>query len=548
MLASAFSILNSSFSILHWLAPFFRLAAVSPTRQRTFRCLLTTHLVVIALAVGATMLKGVGRSRDTMLLGNGLLVLGIVEGALLIGWRLTQLPKSQALEFLLVSALRPQLVFVGEALVGVALLGLVTLAGLPLLIVPLSEGVIFAGDLPALLLLPFLWGTVTGLALTGWAYENRWVRRWGERLMMAGVIVYLLLGVLAGEHLPRWLAVLPPEASHTLLETFRAIHEYNPFGVMKFAMEQPPAWAWPRVAWGVVLGLLLAAALMARAAWRFRGHFQDEHYRPNLLKDKRRRPAVGDHPLTWWATKRVTKYSGRINLWLASGFAIFYAAYTVGRDAWPSWLGRQVFLIFDDMGGIPALTTALVLLAAVPAAFQYGVWDSSTPDRCRRLELLLLTELDGAAYWHACAGAAWKRGRGYFLAALVLWAAAWIGGQATLAQVLVGMSAGMILWGLYFALGFCAFAKGIQANLLGMGLTIGLPLATVLLVRAGCTWPTGLLPPGSVYLPTAAPWSWSWVLGPLLSTTIALLAIRWALAHCDAQLRRWYDAHQGARA
>ena len=40
-----------------------------------------------------------------MVLGNGLLVAGIVEGALLVGWRLTQLPKSQALEFLLVSLL-----------------------------------------------------------------------------------------------------------------------------------------------------------------------------------------------------------------------------------------------------------------------------------------------------------------------------------------------------------------------------------------------------------------------------------------------------------
>jgi hypothetical protein len=35
-------------------------------------------------------------------LGHILLVAGVVEGATLIGWRLTQLPRSQALDFLLV--------------------------------------------------------------------------------------------------------------------------------------------------------------------------------------------------------------------------------------------------------------------------------------------------------------------------------------------------------------------------------------------------------------------------------------------------------------
>src|SRR5204862_3896416 len=116
--------------------------------------------------------------------------------------------------------------------------------------------------------------------------------------------------------------------------------------------------------------------------------------------------------------------------------------------------------------GVPALTTALVLLAAVPAAFQYGVWDSNVPDRYRRLELLLLTRLDGRAYWHASASAAWNRGRGYFVIALVLWGAAVWAGQATGAQVLASIACGVILWGLYFAVGFWAFSRGIQANVL----------------------------------------------------------------------------------
>ena len=44
-----------------------------------------------------------------------------------VPWRLTQLPKSQALEFLLVSPLRPPWVFAAEAAVGVTRLALVTL-------------------------------------------------------------------------------------------------------------------------------------------------------------------------------------------------------------------------------------------------------------------------------------------------------------------------------------------------------------------------------------------------------------------------------------
>ena len=85
------------------------------------------------------------------------------------------------------------------------------------------------------------------------------------------------------------------------------------------------------------------------------------------------------------------------------------------------------------MGGVPGLATALVVLAAVPAAFQYGLWDSNTQDRCRRLELLLMTELGARDYWSAAAAAAWKRGRGYFFVALVLWLAGAIAGKITLA-------------------------------------------------------------------------------------------------------------------
>jgi hypothetical protein len=521
-----------------FLSAFFHIAAVAPARQRTFRYIAGGHLATIGITVGAMVLAGT--VKDPKALGNVLMVAGIVEGALLIGWRLTQLPKSQALEFLLVSPLRPPLVFLGEALVGLVTLALVTLAGLPILVYLASAGVLVPHDLFTLLLLPAVWGAVTGLGLTAWAFEPPLVRRWGERLVMAGVVFYLLVGVMAGENLPRWLSVFPPSVSRWFLDSFRDFHEYNPFGVMKFAMEQP-LWAWPRVVWAVGAGLFIAAVLLARGAWRLQGHFQEEHYRPVLLKNKRPRPEVGEHPLTWWAVKRVTKFGGRINLWLAGGFAALYAAYILFRGVWPSWLGTHVFVLMGDMGGIPILTTALVLLAAVPAAFQYGVWDSNVPDRCRRLELLLITDLDGPAYWQASLGAAWNRGRGYLGAAALLWAAGLIAGQITLAQVLASVACGVILWGLYFALGFWAFIKGMQASLVGMGLTLVLPMVTLVLARQGWVVWTSLLPPGSIYLGATTAFTWSYLLGPFIGAAATLGIAQWSLPRCERQLRHWYE-------
>src|SRR5437868_9081876 len=105
---------------------------------------------------------------------------------------------------------------------------------------------------------------------------------------------------------------------------------------------------------------------------------------------------------------------------------------------------RVAFLVFErQSGGIPCLAAALVVLAAVPAAFQYGLWDSNTQDRCRRLELLLLTRLGARDYWEAAAAAAWRRGRGYFAVAALLWLAAVVAGQVTWAQGLAALGAGV---------------------------------------------------------------------------------------------------------
>jgi len=519
--------------------PYFTLAAKSPTRQRAFRSLVVTHLFLVGGGAGIALSWG-----SAFLFANTLLILAVVEGAILLGWRLTQLPKSQALEFLLVSQARPASIFLGEALVGLARFALITLAGLPILIGCVLEGVLLPDDLAPLMLIPFLWGAATGLGLATWAYEPPAVRRWGERVIGFLILLYLVVGVLAAEHLPLWLAGLPDWARTGFLDAFRALHDYNPFGAVRVLMEQGPAWAAYRIAFVAWLGFALCLVFLLRAAGRLKEHFHEEHYRPVTLDAKRKRPPIPDEPLVWWAVRRVSKYSGRINLWLAGGFALLYGAFLVFEASWPAWMGRQVFLTFERMGGVPVVTTALVLLAAVPAAFQYGVWDANAQDRSRRLELLLLTELDGRSYWQASLHAAWQRGRGYFGVALFLWLAAWIGGRAALPQIIVSICAGVVLWSLYFAIGFWAFSRGSQGGGLGILLTVGLPILAILCAASHLPWATALTPPGSVYFPLAHAVGWGWVAGPCLAGALALALTRFALNTCDDSLRRWYSLHR----
>ncbi len=527
------------------LSPFFALAVRSPGREQALRSLVAGHLAVIT--GGAWWLLHAPPTTGTVPFSGLLLLTGIVEGALVLGWRLSQLPRSRALEFLLASPVRPYQTLLAEALVGLARLALVTFSGLPVLALLSALGRLDPLDLAPLILMPFTWGALAGMALTVWAYESPGVRRWGERVGLVLVVFYLIVGVLAGEHLRTWLAWLSKDVEYLFLLGWTEFHRWQPFAVLAFWLENEPEDAW-RCVVGVEIATLLAALLLTiRAAGRLQGHFQDRHYAPILECENVRRPRVGDQPLSWWAVKRVTEYSGRVNLWLAGGFGVLYALYTVAGSSWPAWLGSSAFQVFDSAGGVPLWATALTVLAAVPAAFQYGLWDSSTHERCRRLELLLLTDLDGRDYWQAAAAAAWRRGRGYFAVALLLWAAALGAGRVTAGQALAAAATGVLLWCLYFALGFRAFGRGRQSNGLGLLLTLGLPLVAWAAGKAG--WPllAALVPPGAVYLAGSANLAGAWLAGSLLAAGLAIVIGRRALAQCLPQLRQWYEEHHGRK-
>ena len=129
--------------------------------------------------------------------------------------------------------------------------------------------------------------------------------------------------------------------------------------------------------------------------------------------------------------------------------------------------------------------------------------------------------------------------------AVLLWFAAAAAGQINYLQGLAALATGIVLWGLYFALGFRAFARGTQANPLGLGLTIGLPALAFLFEQLG--WPTlaGVVPPGAVHHAAATTAPLGWCLGAVCGGLLMFLVGRIALARCDTELHRWYERHHG---
>ncbi len=523
---------------------FFSLGMVAINRQLSFRWFVLVHVLCVSLLALLVELRP--RVENLVTLGQMLLSLSIVEGAMLIGWRLTQIPKSQSLEFLLVSPVHPRPMFLAEALVGISRVTLITLSGLPVLLVLVLSGHLVPVDVLVLLGVPLTWGLVTGLGLTMWAYEPQLVRRIGEILAIIAVSIYLIIGILAGERLGTWLESLPPEVAEAIFGGFVGVHDYNPFGVLVywFLPWRDEVIAAQRL-WTVELvGLGLLLFMLLRAASRLRAHFHERHYRPISSKRPDETSKIGDRPLAWWAVRRVMEYSGRVNIYMAGAFGLLYATYVVAGDSWPSWMGRGVFIMFERMGGAPMLITGLVILAAVPAAFQYGLWDSGPQERAKRLELLLLTDLNAWDYWQAARTAALCRGRGYMVIAVVLILAMLWSGQANLWQGLAGALAGVLLWSLAFAMGFRAFGRGSQSSGIGTLLTLGFPLMTVALLRLGYTQWAPLVPPGAVYTILAGPVRWTWLLGPCLTAVFTVWVSREALKHCDRELRQWMSEVQ----
>lgn len=189
----------------------------------------------------------------------------------------------------------------------------------------------------------------------------------------------------------------------------------------------------------------------------------------------------------------------------------------------------------------------MCVLAAVPAAFQFGLWDATITDRCRRLELLLLTDLDARDYWHASLAAAWKRGHDYLYVAALLWVALVVGNRIAWYEGLAAAAGGAVLWMFYFSVGFRAFCTGRQASGVASLLTLGLPVVLAALLKLGFTELAGLVPVGACYLPAAGGVTVGWAAGLVVMGAATVWLTRRGLLRCDAELRAWYDANQGRK-
>lgn len=528
--------------------PFFELAGRSPSRQRAFRQLVAVQSVVLGAALGWCAIYRPARAGEVLSLA--LLVLGIVEGALLIGWRLAQWPKSKAMELLFVTSLSPRNSMVGEQLVGLVLLGFLVLSSLPLLVVAVGLGWIEPAIAMVSPAYAYTFGAMTGFGLVSWAYEPQAVRKWGERAAIVLLLTYLVVGGLAGERTFALLSGLPHGLGYAVRDAFLAMHRNNPFALLH------------RLAWGHESGLLspllkveaaglgLTAIFLARSAWRLKPHYIEYQYQPKKGAEKRKgEPAIGDAPLAWWAVRRVSQYSGRINLYLAGGASVMYALFVLLEDRWPSFLGSHMFLVFERMGGVAGIGAGLVVLAAVPAAYQFGLWESSAAERCKRLEIFLMTPLAPDDYVEASWRASWRRGRGYLYCAAVLWTAGWLGGRISAPQLLLAIAGAASLLLFFFAVGHHALAESSRGTSMGFGLSVVLPLGVWGLAHTPAEGLATVIPPGPVYFAIADPHR-GWIVG---AASVALAAAAAALLHrtmrgFDEALRHWYDANVGRAA
>ena len=321
------------------------LAVVSPGRQLALRKAVIAHVLIL---LGCLWAVRASPANGGILLGHIVLTVGICEGAILIGWRQTQFPKNLGLEFLLVSPEPPWQLFAGEALVGMLRLGLVTLSGLPILILLMQTGHLDPGDVAVLLALPYISGLVVGLGLTWWVYEPAGFRKLGERFVLLSVLLYLAVGVLAGEQLRNWLTLLPAPLALLVFNAFEALHRYNAFSILQYWMEESPALAWPRLAGLFAASAVAVSFFLIRGACRLLGHFHELHYLPARNRHERRADEMGDHPLSWWAVRRV-RLLGRVNLWLATGVSVLYSLICLQPELADLGWG-EVIELFDRAG------------------------------------------------------------------------------------------------------------------------------------------------------------------------------------------------------
>ncbi|MEZ6072745.1 MAG: hypothetical protein R3C10_21400 [Pirellulales bacterium] len=544
-----------------------------------FRAILRTHLrqswrslrllavLVAALTLGFLGVEGFGSGGSPQpgdvvsRLAKSHLLVGIVVGGCLVGWRLAQLPKSRALEFTLVAP-GSDWEFVGaEVLVAAVRTVVVLSAPLPLLVMLASMGWFDARQATTIYAVPIAAGTLAGLGLAVVAYEPMWVRKSLERLLLATIVLYLVCCGLFGAAFVPWLSRQWHQwqlASGMFSTSLAVLGQLNPFRLTEEVGSDPSSVTWFRAGAVVSFLLALSAACACRLVRRLRPHHYEENYDRQF--DRRAyQQAVGDRPLSWWTARRVSRFKGNVNLYLAWATVGLYSSWLVLADRWPPWLATQLLWMIESFGGGAILAAAAVQLAVVPTAFLNGLWDSNEQQRARRLELLLVTPLGARQYLWASVTAAWCRGRGYVLAALVLWAAALHAGRISSADVITLCAVSAVYMLLSFSVMFRFFARtdsDHDVTVRGIFWSVGLPLLTAAVYQSGATAMLAASPLGAIYLLSLPAAAREQLLGAeapgvmhvvwaaqAFYLCLSVVLLRRALASFDHEIREWFANH-----
>ena len=464
-----------------------------------------------AIAAGGAALRPTSPPEAVEALAWSLFVVAVVAGGVLTGWRAAQFPKSRAAEFQLVLPVSDAAVLAGEMLPGMFRTALVVLAAAPLIAAAWGAGWLGAAEAAALFAIPLAAGCLSGALLAVVAYEPPWVRRAIERLVLAAILAYLVLFGLAGAWFLPWAldvwSSLTAQSPLAAVDAESVMRYFNPFRLLGGLGQASDAGLAGRVA-GVFAALLAATALCCwRLTVRLRPHYLEENY--GLPRRRGRyEPGIGDHPLSWWTARRVSRFKGNVNLYLAWAVSGLYCGWIFLADDWPTWLGGHLLRRIETYGGAAQLAAAAVQLAVVGAAFLDGLWDSNVQQRLGRMELLLTTPLTGRQYLRASAVAGWTRGRGYLLAALAVWIASAAAGHIAWGTccLLCLVSANYAL--LIFAVAFRNFGhfRG-ERPAAAWGLTLSLlpPLLTWTLFSLDLRNAAAATPLGTVFLLTLSP-------------------------------------------
>lgn len=519
--------------------------------------------IVGLLALIWLVRRPVGVAETVEMVTWGLFFAAILIGGALTGWRVTQFPKTRAAEFLLVAPVDDGVWIVGRLASGMLLTACALFAATPLMAGMWGAGWIDAPQAVAMLVVPLTAGWLAGIGLASVAYSSVRLRVGLERLAMVGVTLYLVLfGLMGGWFFPWFLRTWQDNTGITAAVWYRpaeALRFFNPFRLLGMLGQSPTGEAGltGRIV-GVVLILgLVAAALTWRLAYRLRDHYVEENYGPRFRKKEYRRP-VGDHPLSWWTIRRVSRFRGRINIYLAYVTIGLFTAWMLYGEVWPPWLAYETLYMFETLGGQAMLGAFALQYALVATAFLPGLWDSTPQQRASRFELLLVSPCEPSEYLLAGAAAGWTRGKWYLGAMTIVWTGAVFAGRIGWGAWFCLHAVAAVYCLAYFALAFRNFTRLTterDVGLWGLGMSVGFPCLTVALfwlklpIAAACT------PLGAAYLlalPVAVAERQTGLFWPLLWGLITLTQILWAvgginllehtLARCDRDLRAWYAA------